>query len=259
MNPGNSQQALAQLQQAQQSAQNPQNLLAQQQQQLGVDNQRNVTQGLRGAIDNTTKLLQQVSPSVMGRTQGSLVTNAQATRQIANEQAPIASNLNTQIEAYDRAARDLSDIESRAQQLASAQYTGQQDRLGYLQNLYNTIYQREQDDLARQQEEKDRQEQIRQFNAQINKSSGSGGGLDLSSLLNKNSQYSATANKAGGTNFSYQGSPITAAQYFNATGGSLSNFLRSDPGSQNAYNEYASGKLTYDDLIRKYPHIFGGV
>lgn len=251
----NSQQALAQLQQAQASAQDPSSLLAQQQNALGVAGQRDVTQGLRGAISNTTKLLQQVAPSVRGRTQNSLVTNAQATRQIGNEQAPIAQNLNEQNLAYGQAAQDLNDLESRAAQAAQAAYTGQQDRLSYLQNLYNTYYQREQD-AAQQAEQK------RQFDAQLSRSGGGGGGLDISGLLGAlggSNGYAVSQDKGGGTQFTYQGKPITAAQYAKATGGSLASFLQTDKNSQKAYNDYASGKFTYDQLVKKYPYIFGGV
>lgn len=259
MNPGNSQQALSQLQSAQQAAQNPQDFLSQQQNQLGVQGQRDTVQGLRGAITNTTKLLQQVAPSVMGRTGSSLVTNAQANRQISNEQAPIAQNLSNQNQAYGQASQDLSDLENRAQQAAQLAYTGQQDRIGYLQNLYNTIYQREQGEIARQQAEADRQEQIRQFNESLRRqsSSGGGGGIDLSSLLGGNSNYATSQNKSGGTTFTYKGSPITAAQYANATGANLANILANTRGSEKAYADYSSGKYSSSELIKKYPHIFG--
>jgi len=44
----------------------------------------------------------------MGRTGSSLVTNAQATRQIGNEQAPIAENLNEQGQNYNIANEDYT-------------------------------------------------------------------------------------------------------------------------------------------------------
>lgn len=204
----NSQEALSQLQQAQNTAANPQDLLSQQQNQLGVGGQRSTVQGLRGAIGDTTKLLQQIAPSVRGRTGSSLVTNAQATRQIANEQAPVSENLNQQNAAYSDAARDLSDLESRAQQAASAAYTGQQDRLSYLQNLYNTVYQREQDDLSRQERDAAAKEASRLASIQLGGMSGSGGS-------NTGSTGSPRIEKAGGAFkfYSPAGSPINAAEY----------------------------------------------
>jgi len=159
MQPGNSQQALSALQGAQATAQDPNTILSGQRQQLGVDNAQQTVTGLRGAINNTTKLLQQVAPSVMGRTGSSLVTNAQATKQIANEQAPISQNLSTQTNDYNQANTDLSQLQQRAQEAASGIYQGQQDKLSYAQNLYNTLYKQEQD-------AQDRAFQQQQFEAQ---------------------------------------------------------------------------------------------
>ena len=148
MDAKNSQQALSQLQKQQSAALNPNDILTQQRQGLGVNEAQQTVTGLRGAINNTTKLLQQVAPSVMGRTGSSLVTNAQATRQIANEQAPISQNLTQQGQDYTQAAEDLAQLQQRAQEAASGIYQGQQDKLSYLQNLYTTLYNRE--EAARQ-------------------------------------------------------------------------------------------------------------
>lgn len=166
INPANSQEALAQLQQIQSTAQDPNSILSGQRQQLGVDAAQNTVTGLRGAINNTTQLLKQVAPSVMGRTGSSLVTNAQATKQIGNEQAPIQQTLTDQGTQYNQAGEDLTQLQDKAQQAASGIYQGQQDKLSYAQNLYNTLYQKERDAQAAAQAEADRQEQIRQFNAQ---------------------------------------------------------------------------------------------
>lgn len=182
MNPKNSQQALAQLQGIQKTVKDPNTILSQQRQQLGVNAAQDTATGLRGAIDNTTKLLKQVAPSVMGRTGNSLVTSAQANRIIQNEQAPISQNLTEQGTKYNQAQEDLNTLQQRAQEAASGIYQGQQDKLSYLQNLYNTLYQRETDRQAAKVAEQNRQEQIREFNAQLaesrRKSSG-GGGISL--------------------------------------------------------------------------------
>lgn len=182
----NSAEALTQLQQAQQSAVNPNQFLTNQNQALGVNAAQDTVTGLRGAINNTTKLLQQVAPSIMGRTANSLVTSAQANKQIQNEQAPISQNLSNQSNEYNQSSQDLAQLQGRAQQLAAGEYQGQQDKLSYLQNIYNTLYQKERDEQARQQAEAARQEQIRQFNASLKASgsgSGGGGGYDLSGIL----------------------------------------------------------------------------
>jgi hypothetical protein len=164
MNPDNSQAALAQLQQIQSTSQDPNTILSGQRQQLGVDAAQGTVTGLRGAINNTTKLLKAVAPSVMGRTGSSLVTNAQATKQIGNEQAPISQTLSEQGGQLTDASRDLGDLQDKAREAASGIYAGQQDKLSYAQNLYNTLYQKERDVEAQRRAEADRQEQIRQFN-----------------------------------------------------------------------------------------------
>lgn len=168
MNPNiqNSQQALAELQTNQSQAKNPNQILQESRQNLGVDQAQNTVTGLRTAIDNTTKLLKQVAPSVMGRTQGSLVTSAQANAQIGNEQRPITGQLTELGGQYGTAQQDLGSLQQRAAEASQGAYQGQQDKLGYLQNLYNTLYGREQAVEQARLAELQRQEQIRQFNVQ---------------------------------------------------------------------------------------------
>lgn len=155
--PTTSAQALTSLQGAESSAQDPNSILQAQNGALGVDAAQNTVTGLRGAINNTTKLLQQVAPSVMGRTAGSLVTNAQAGRQVQNEQAPIQTNLTQEGTDYNQANEDLGTLRTQAQNAASGIYQGQQDKLSYAQNLYNSLYGQEQDasKMAEQQREFD--------------------------------------------------------------------------------------------------------
>lgn len=175
----NSQAALAQLQQTQAQSQDPNTILSGQRQQLGVNAAQDTVTGLRGAINNTTNLLKQVAPSIMGRTANSLVTNAQATGQIANAQRPIAQNLSEQGTQYSEAEGNLNRLNQRAQEAASGIYAGQQDKLSYAQNLYNTLYQKERDAQAQADAERDRLESIRQFNAQLAKSGGGNRTFDL--------------------------------------------------------------------------------
>jgi hypothetical protein len=203
MQPTNSAQALSQLQSAQGSAQDPNSILQAQNQALGVNNAQQTVTGLRGAINNSTKLLQQVAPSVMGRTGSSLVTNAQATRQIANEQAPISQQLSQQGSQYNQAQQDLTQLQGQAQQQASGIYQGQQDKLSYLQNLYNSLYGQEQD-AAKQAEAK------REFDAQLaaskaqaaaaNKAFSLSGGGGSSSTSTQTKDPYAAVNKQNAAN-----------------------------------------------------------
>lgn len=261
MNPTTSKNALSQLQKAQSTATDPNAYLANQQKQLGVDEAQSTVNGLRGAINNTTKLLQQVAPSIMGRTANSLVTSASANRQIANEQQPIAQTLTDQGSQYGEANTNLSQLQDRASQLASGAYAGQQDKLSYLQNIYNTLYQRE-------EAAKTAAEQKRQFNASLaaKGSSDSGLGSIIDALLKGNNSYSTSKDKNGGTQFAYNKTPVTAAQYFQSKGGNAQDvfnnivgFLKTDKNSKSAYNDAISGKFSPKQLAEKYSYIFGGV
>ena len=209
-----SSEALSQLQAQQATNQGAGDYLSAAETNLGVGDAKNTVKGLRSSIDNTTKLLAQVAPSVMGRTSGSLVTNAQATRQIGNEQAPINKNLTTLGGQYTQSSQDLSQLQTEAEKQASAQYQSQQDKNSYLQNLYNTLYKQEQDQIAQQQAEAARQEQIRQYNAaqaesqrQFNvsqaasqaKSSGGGGGASAPSMEQALNQLGSAFKSGKGT------------------------------------------------------------
>lgn len=219
MNPANSQEALAQLQQAQSSAQNPNQILEAQRQGLGVQGAQDTVTGLRGAINNTTKLLKQVAPSVMGRTANSLVTNAQATRQISNEQAPISQNLSEQGTEYNQASQDLGQLQDRAREASSGIYQGQQDKLSYAQNLYNTLYQREESAKQAAAAEADRQEQVRQFNEQLAASKAKSAGNNFNMGGNSTTSSSMAKRSDGGFNFTDSGGKaISAAQYAQSKG-----------------------------------------
>ena len=166
--------ALAELKQAQSTAQNPNDILAAQRQQFGVQAAQDTAKGLRGAIDNTTNLLKKVAPSVMGRTANSLVTNAQATRQISNESAPLNQTLGEQTGQYNEAEKNAADLESKASNAAQGIYQGQQDKVSYLKNLYDILYGREQDAAKAAADEAARQEAIRQFNVSAASKGSSG-------------------------------------------------------------------------------------
>jgi hypothetical protein len=269
MNPTNSAQALSQVQSLQKTAQDPNSILANQRQQLGVNAAQDTVSGLRGAINNTTKLLNQVAPSVMGRTAGSLVTNAQANRQIQNEQAPISQNLTQEGTQYNQAQQDLSQLQDKAQTAASGIYEGQQNKLSYAQNLYNTLYQKERDAQAAAQAKAAAAEQSRQFNADLSEKrreanmSGSGSsGLSsvLGSLLGGGSSgggggYQMQQRSGGGFNFqSANGAATNAVGFSQAKGVPIRTLLQQmasagDSGAKTALdyvgNDYGvnTGKL----------------
>lgn len=160
MNPNTSQDALNQLQQYRSSMRSQGDLLNEQNKQLGVDAAQQQVTGLRGAINNTTKMLQRVAPSIMGRTAHSLVNSAQATGQIANAQRPISQQLSEQGTQFSNANDEYNRLTGRASDMANSMYGDQQNQLSYMQNLYNSLYGREQDAEARRRWEIERQDKL---------------------------------------------------------------------------------------------------
>lgn len=257
MQPTTSAGALSQLESTESSAQDPNAILASQQQALGVNGAQSTVSGLQGAINSTTKLLQQVAPSVMGRTSGSLVTSAQANKQVANEQAPINTDLTNETNQYNQANTNLTNLQNQAQTAASGIYQGQQDKESYLQNLYSSLYGQEQDAANLAETERE---------ANLKASSSTSDGLDIGDILaafgksNGTNGYATTKDSSGGTQFTLNGNPITAAQYFDDQGGTLNDvagFLKTDPNSQAAYKDLESNKYSQTQLEKMYPYIFG--
>lgn len=159
-----SQQALSNLQSFQSSMKNPTDILTQQQQQAGVPAQQQQVSGLRQAITNTTNLLNQIPSGVMGRTQGSLVTGAQANRIAQNESAPVYANLQKENQDYSGAQSDYDRLVQQAQTAANAEIGGQQQQLGNLQSIYSNLFGSEQAKAAQNLEQQKLAEQIREAN-----------------------------------------------------------------------------------------------
>lgn len=116
--------------------------------QYGVPEIRNTVAGLRTTLANTQNAYNSVDPSVTGRTQGSLVTEAQRTKQVANERAPIAGQLSDQSHALSQNTQDLNDALGQANTLATNKVNDYNSGRAALQDQYNTTYKREQDAAA---------------------------------------------------------------------------------------------------------------
>lgn len=130
--------------------------------QYGVPEIRNTVSGLRTTIANTTNALNNVDPSVTGRTQGSLVTEAQRSKQVNNERAPIAQQLGSQTGALTQNQQDLNDALGQATTQATNQINDYNTGRSALQNEYDTTYKSEQDaaTAAATKAEQDRQYQL---------------------------------------------------------------------------------------------------
>lgn len=186
--------ALKNLQTYQQQLQTPEAAAQAANKALGVDQAQQQVQGLRGAIQRTTGLLQQISPSVYGRTQNSLVTQAQAGRQIANEQAPVQQDLQNLGTQYSGANQDYQNLQGQANQQAANTLSEQQGQTSYLQSLYQALLGNEQSAKDEAYRQSQLAEQRRQFDAslaQSRASSGGGGGLSPAGLAGGGSAASA--------------------------------------------------------------------
>lgn len=173
-------QALQNLQGFQGTMQTPDQELSTENNALGVSQAQSQVQGLQGAINNTTNLLNQVAPSVEGRTQNSLVTSGQATKQISNEEAPIQATLSKDSQDYNTANSNYTNLETQAQNKANADEQAQTNQLSYLQNIYNDLYTQEQNTAAQQEAQAEEAEKVREFNASLGASSDSS---DLTSQI----------------------------------------------------------------------------
>lgn len=219
----NSQEALTNLQSYQAKMYNPADVLQNKMDTMGATDAGKQVSGLRQAITNTTNLLNQIPKGVMGRTQNSLVTNAQANRQIQNESAPVSHNLEQQNQAFGNATDEYGRLIGLATNSANAFTQGQQQELSNYKNLYDQLYGREQDaaKLAEQQ---------RQFNEQMSAakrasgggSSGGGGGFSLGGgASGGGTAGSAAMTQRGDKGFNFtdaSGRAISAAAYAQAKG-----------------------------------------
>lgn len=185
MQPQTSSQALSAAQQFQGSMQSPLQELQSAEGQLGTSAAQQQVSGLRSAINNTTNLLNNVAPGVMGRTGQSLETSAQANREIQNEEAPISQTLSKQQSDYSTANADYADLEQKAESLANANETAQQNQLGYLMNVYNALYGQEQSAAQAKAQQSQFEQSLAEQARESNLSASSSGvaSPSLSSLL----------------------------------------------------------------------------
>lgn len=216
----NSQEALQQLQQFQSSRENPMQIYNRATTDLGVGDVRGRVTGLRNTLLNTENLLNQVEGSVTGRTQGSLVTEAQRSRLANLERQPLAAQYGQQSKGLANEQATLSDLLNQAQQRSSMEFQGQQTREQSLRDIYNTMFSREQEQRRREEADRAFAEQQRQYNeslrlqreaanraARASASSrsyggGGGGGTDWVRVI-REAQQKAGGDKGWGATYDY--------------------------------------------------------
>lgn len=260
-----SQSALQNLQAAGAGAKTPDQVYQDTSSSLGVPAAQQQVSGLRGAINNTTQLLSQVAPSVMGRTANSLVTSAQANRQITNEQTPLNDQLNKENTDYAGASSDLGNLMDEVNTRTGNTVTGQQNQLSYLQGIYSDLSASEQQKIANDQA----QQQINETKLNDARTAASGsGGISLAGGTGGGISGAMTKNASGGYAFTNSaGVPVTMAQYLAANGGANASQIASQAAqllSAGTANDKAvaaainSGKYTPAQLAKLYPQVFGG-
>ena len=118
-------QASQNLQNWQSSRKNPVDLLNEATAALGIPEVRTRVSNLRKSLLDTENLLSGVEGSVKGRTQGSLVTEAQRQRLTALEREPIAGQLSKTQGSYGMETANLNDLMGEASQQVSYGLEGQ--------------------------------------------------------------------------------------------------------------------------------------
>lgn len=206
---------------------NPLDLYNQQTTNLGVGDVRGRVNSLNTTLLNTENALNQVDPSVTGRTQGSLVTEAQRNRLVNLERQPIAAQYGQQSNQLNTQQANLRDLLGQASNMSNLEMQGQQNKLQALGDIYNKEFTRQQTaEVARLQAEavayQKEQDRItrdfneRQLRQQSRASSGGGGGGNTAQ-----SRISGATQNA-----------IAALNYAKQNPGQVKDFYREDVASQ---------------------------
>lgn len=140
-------------------------ILAESQQRLGLPSAQQRQTGLRTAISNTENLIRSVPDSVAGRTGGSMVTEAQRSRLVGQERAPLDDAFREQSRAYEGETANLNEIQRQAMQEAQLKNSEYDAEEGRLKGIYDTLYGREQDAIAKAERDRAFAEQTRQARA----------------------------------------------------------------------------------------------
>jgi hypothetical protein len=166
MYPQKSSDVLGQLNTFRQSRRNPMDYLRDSETRLGLPSSRQRLEGLRGAIGNTENLLRGVDPSVTGRTQGSLVSEAQRQRMVNLEREPLGEQFREQSRALEGETSTIEDLARRSLSEAQLGIGEQESQQKSLESLYSTLFQREQEEEQKRRWQEEFSERRRQSDRQ---------------------------------------------------------------------------------------------
>lgn len=240
----NSTEALNELKTFQGSRRKSDDILRDTETRLGVPTSTQRQAGLRAAITNTENLIRSVEPSVAGRTSGSLVTDAQKTRLVGLERAPLDDSFREQSRAYDSESANLNELKRQASTESQLAFAEDDAKESGLKGLYDTLYQREQDEIARAERDRAFAEAQRQARA------AAAGSSNLAKLLAGGNKAAAggasplAPKQRADKGFEFvneYGNPISAFQYAAMTGTPVRDLLQvmarsGDTGAKTALN-----------------------
>lgn len=223
----------------------------------GVPEIRSRVSGLRTTLSNTENALNAVDPSVTGRTQGSLVSEAQRQKQVANERAPIAQQYGEQTKALGNESANLSDQLQAAQLLAQNQVSDYDRGRQALSSQYDAVLGREAEKRRREEADRAYQFQVQAANDARRAASGSGASPSIGG--DGGTAPKALSQQRSGGGFNFQDSnnkSISAGQYAKATGKNIGDLLyemgkNGDKYAQQAYNQIKANQ----DYYNKNPNV----
>lgn len=226
--------------------------------QYGVPEIRSRVSGLRTTLGNTENALNAVDPSVTGRTQGSLVSEAQRQKQVSNERAPIAEQYGQQTRALGNESANLSDQLQAAQLLAQNQVSDYDRGRQSLSSQYEVATARELEKRRREEADRAYQLQVQAAN-DARKAASSAGGASPSFDGGGETAPKALSQQRSGGGFNFQdtgGKSISAGKYAQLTGKSIGDLLyqmgkSGDKYAQQAYNQIKGNQ----DYYNKNPNV----
>lgn len=272
--PPSSAAAYQSLQSFDQSRPSPQAVQDQAQQKYGVSGLGSQLDALRSMTGNLQTSIKNVDPSVTGRTQGSLVTEAARNAIVNNERAPLMDQLGTTNQNLSATQGDYDRATGLASNYANSILQNDQDTYGKLFGQYQTSLQAEQQAAADAEKKREFDASLAESQAARRAAASGGGGLSLGGISGGGPATGAgavpiirTKNAVGGYSFSQGGRPVTMGQYLASQGLAGTNLLQAaasllgtgSSGDKGIANAISSGHYTPAQLEKLYPQVFGGL
>lgn len=227
-----------------------------------LDALRTITGNLQTSIKN-------VDPSVTGRTQGSLVTEAQRGAIVNNERAPLVDQYNTAQTNASDVGQQYNEATGLASNYANSLLTGDENKYNELFGQYTTLAGQEADaaKLAEQKREADLSASTARATAASAGGISLGGGGGSTAEAPASAPITLARNSAGGYAFNQGTKPVTMGQYLVSQGYSGQGLVNaaaqlltsSNGGDKGIANAISSGHYSPAQLEQLFPQIFGGI